>query len=382
MSNNNVARTIALASFAILFTLTADSALAAAEILLGNVASTTSPTAGVNSKNLLVGYNVYFEHVNRNGGVRGRKIRLVNKDDDVKVDKMVALTDELIADRNIVALVGFLNFAGLGELIKRDMLVKGNIAMIAPIGAQNATNFYPMRAGYEEEAEKLLQEIRDTQKKRVALVYLNQGFGPAIFKRAEAAAKGMGLNVVATGNFEAAPDKMDAGIEAVAKDFAKQTPDAVLVIVGGVGAYKFVKRFRDVYQDFVQIYTLSPADPFLFVKIAGLQNARGVIISQCVPYPENNTLAVVREYQKMMKEYAPKEPLSFYSLEGYMGAKIAVEALKRAGPNPTREKVIAALNTMRDFDLGDFVVSYSPAARSGSKIVDLTIIGRNGTLYR
>jgi hypothetical protein len=65
-----------------------------------------------------------------------------------------------------------------------------------------------------------------------------------------------------------------------------------------------------------------------------------------------------------------------------MGAKIVVEAVRRAGPNPTRAKIIAALNTMKDFDLGDFVVSYTPAARTGSRVVDLTIIGRDGNLYR
>lgn len=64
-----------------------------------------------------------------------------------------------------------------------------------------------------------------------------------------------------------------------------------------------------------------------------------------------------------------------------MGAKIVVEALRRAGPNPSRGKIIAALNTMKDFDLGDFYVSYTPAARAGSKQVDLTIIGSDGKLH-
>ena len=76
------------------------------------------------------------------------------------------------------------------------------------------------------------------------------------------------------------------------------------------------------------------------------------------------------------------KPLSFYSLEGLMGAKIVVEALRRAGPQPTRAKVIAALNTMKDYDVGDFTVSYTAAERQGSKVVDLTIIGRDGSLYR
>jgi ABC-type branched-subunit amino acid transport system substrate-binding protein len=101
-----------------------------------------------------------------------------------------------------------------------------------------------------------------------------------------------------------------------------------------------------------------------------------------MPYPEDNTLAVVREYQRILKQYAPDKTPSFFSLEGFMGAKIVVEAIRRAGPNPTREKVVAALNSMKDFDLGDFLISYSTAQRTGSKLVDLTIIGKNGTLYR
>jgi branched-chain amino acid transport system substrate-binding protein len=90
---------------------------------------------------------------------------------------------------------------------------------------------------------------------------------------------------------------------------------------------------------------------------------------------------VIREYHKAMSELAKDQPLSFYSVEGFMGAKIVAEALRRAGPNPTRAKVVAALNTMKDYDLGDFVVNYTPASRSGSKTVDLTIIGRSGRLF-
>jgi ABC-type branched-subunit amino acid transport system substrate-binding protein len=254
--------------------------------------------------------------------------------------------------------------------------------MIAPIGAFSAMNFYPLRPGYNEEAEKLLHEALNTQKKRVALVYFNQTFGPSVFKFAQETAQKIGANVVATAGFETAPDKIDANIAAAAETLSKAQPDAVIMIIGGIGAYKFAKRFRQTQSGSAQLYTLSTADSSQFVKVAGLENARGVVISQAIPYPQNNALAVVREYQKLMKQYAPDRPLHFFSLEGFMGAKIAVEAIRRAGPNPTRAKVIAALNTMKDFDLGDFLVSYSATQRAGSKLVDLTIIGKDGRLYR
>jgi branched-chain amino acid transport system substrate-binding protein len=354
----------------------------AADLVIGNVASTTNPTARENSTNLVLGYTIYFQHLNDEGGIRGRAVKLVNKDDGVNADKMLALTQELIADKEVIALAGFLNTAGLVEMMKRNVLVEGRIAMIAPIGPMNTVNFYPMRPGYNEEAEKLLSEAAATQKKRVAMVYYNQAFGPSVFKFAQESAKALGVNIVATASFETAPEKMEAGIAAAADTLAKATPDAVIVIAAGAGAFNFVKRFRATPSGDAQLYALSPADSFGFVKVAGLEAARGVVISQAIPYPQHTSLAVVREYQRLMKKYAADKPLSFYSLEGFMGAKIVAEALRRAGPAPTREKVIAALNTMKDYDLGDFTVNYSPAQRQGSKMVDLTIIGKNGALYR
>jgi len=289
-------------------------AAAAADLVVGNVASTTNPTARENSTNLILGYNTYFQHVNQEGGIRGRPLKLVNKDDGVNADKMVALTQELIADKEVIALAGFLNTAGLVELMKRNVVAEGRIAMIAPIGPMNSVNFYPMRPGYNEEAEKLLQEARQTQKKRVAMVYYNQAFGPSVFKYAQESAKTLGVNIVATASFETAPDKMEAGIAAAADTLAKAGPDAVIVIAAGAGAFNFVKRFRATASGDAQLYALSPADSFGFVKVAGLEAARGVVISQAIPYPQHTSLALVREYQKLLKKYAADMPLSFYSL--------------------------------------------------------------------
>lgn len=372
---------IALALLSAVYAACAPASAATGEILIGNVASTTNPTARENSTNLVLGYTVYFEHVNRSGGIHGRTLRLVNKDDGVVADKMVAITEQLIADPQIVALAGFLNTAGLVEIMKRRLLADKGIAMIAPIGPMNAQNFYPMRPGYNEEAEALLKESLATKKKRVALVYYQQAFGPSVFKHAQDAAKTLGVNIVGTASFETAPEKMQAGIVAAAQTLSKADPDAVIVIAAGGGAFNFVKQFRQTASRGAQLYALSPADAFGIVKVAGLDNARGVVISQAIPYPRNKGLTVVREYHRLMNQFAAGRPLSFYSLEGFMGAKIVVEALRRAGPNPTRAKIIAALNTMKDFDLGDFYVSYTPTARSGSKLVDLTIIGSDGTLH-
>jgi ABC-type branched-subunit amino acid transport system substrate-binding protein len=83
-----------------------------------------------------------------------------------------------------------------------------------------------------------------------------------------------------------------------------------------------------------------------------------------------------------MKRYAPNEPLSFSTLEGFVIGKITVEALKRASPRPTREKILKVLNNMGELNLGGVYVNYTPKARKGWGKVDLTVIGPNGKLLR
>src|SRR5262245_44846124 len=127
-------RPLSAARLALAALLCAAGAAAANDLVVGNIASTTNPTARENSANLVLGYTVYFQQINQEGGVRGRPVRMLNKDDGVNPDRMVALTQELIADKEVIALAGFLNTAGLVELMKRNTLVDGKIAMVAPIG--------------------------------------------------------------------------------------------------------------------------------------------------------------------------------------------------------------------------------------------------------
>jgi ABC-type branched-subunit amino acid transport system substrate-binding protein len=118
------------------------------------------------------------------------------------------------------------------------------------------------------------------------------------------------------------------------------------------------------------------------VKLAGIKNAHGLGISQVVPYPYMANLPVIREYQELLKKYAPNEPISYTSFEEFLGAKVLVEALTRAGPRPTRAKVVAALETLSNLDLGGITVNYSPQNRIGSHYVEVTVIGSTGKLLK
>jgi branched-chain amino acid transport system substrate-binding protein len=358
----------------------------AQDLLIGQVSSQTSPVTAANAKALYAGINAYFEYVNERGGVGGRKVKLVNKDDELKTDKMIALTNEFIADRNVMALAGYQNTGGITEVSKQDIPGKAGIAMIAPFQGDKsivgAANFFPFRSGYPDEVAALIREAKFTEKKSVVVVYQNVTYGPAMMKLSQEVAKQEGLNVVRWIAINATqPDKLADIVKDVVAATVKESPDAVIVMGGGKHTFEFVKALKSSPAEFAQVYLMSVVPPAEVVKVIG-DKARGIVIAQAVPYPYSATLPLVGEYQKLMKQYAPNEPLSFSSLEGFVVAKITVEALKRASPKPTREKVLKALANMGELNLGGVYVSYTPKERKGWGGVDLTVIGPNGKLLR
>lgn len=116
---------------------------------------------------------------------------------------------------------------------------------------------------------------------------------------------------------------------------------------------------------------------------AGLLGAasHGIAIAQVMPSPWRSSNAVVREYQQVLAKANTKD-YSYTALEGFIAAKIFVEALKRTGKDLTREKLIASLEGMRNYDAGGLVVDFGPKKRNDSTYVDLSIISKDGQFLR
>ena len=357
------------------------------ELLIGQVASLSNPATMANAKGIQAGIKAYFDAVNDQGGVGGRKLALVSKDDGLTPGRMVELTREYIADKRVVALTGYVNTGGITEVSKANLPGDAGIALIAPLQGDKsivgAANFFPFRSGYPDEVTALVKEASNTQKKKLAIVYWNITFGPAMQKIAQEAAQKFGVNVVATVPIDAqAQDKFDPVMKEAVAAVVKQAPDAILMLISGRYSLEFVKQIKNSESADAQLYAMSIVPPGDVVKAVGEAKARGLVIAQAVPFPFSATLQVVSEYQKTMKQYAPNEPLSFSTLEGFVGGKITVEAIKRAGKNPTRASVLKALSSMGEYDLGGVYVNYSSKERRGWGQIDLTVIGAAGKLLR
>lgn len=354
----------------------------AADIVIGQVAPLSGVLASTGHQ-MVVGGQIYFDHINAQGGIHGAKIRHEVVDDGYKVPETVRLTRELLAKPEVVALFGFAGTANVTQLLTDGVLDVGGAALVAPYtGGESLRNpfnpwIFHVRAGYADEAEHMVQQVTTLGMSRIAVMYQDDGFGKAGLLGVENALAKRKLKLSVAAGYERNTDKVEDAVKKIKASDAQ----AIIMISINKPTAAFVKQYRESGGG-AQLYNISVVDPAELVKLAGLKNVHGLGISQVVPYPYMPNTPVVREYQALLKKYAPKELVNYTSFEEFVGAKVLVEALRRAGPNPTRAKVVKALEGMNSYDTGGVIVNYSPSNRIGSRYVEVTVIGSTGKLLK
>lgn len=354
----------------------------AAEVVVGQVAPLSGVLASTGEQ-MVLGGKIYFDWVNDQGGVHGARIRQAVVDDGYKVEDTVRHTRAMLDRPEVVALFGFAGTANLAQLLSDKVLERGGAALVAPYTGGEAlrTPFNPwifhVRAGYADEAEHMVQQLVTLGITRIAVMYQDDGFGKAGLAGVEAALARRQLQLVAAAGYERNTDRVDAAVQAIRATDAQ----AVIMIAINKPAAAFVKRYREQGGG-ARLFNISVVDPAEIVKLAGLKNAHGLAISQVVPYPYRPQLPAVREYQQLLKQYAPEAEVNYTSFELFLGAKVLVEALRRAGPQPTRARVLRALESLHGFDLGGITMGYGPDNRVGSRFVEVTVIGGSGRLMK
>ena len=357
-------------------------AATAQEVVIGQVAPLSGVLAST-GRQMVIGGQIYFDAINAQGGIHGAKIRHEVVDDGYKVADTVRLTREMLARPEVVAVFGFAGTANVTQLLTDGVLEAGGAALVAPYtGGESLRNpfnpwIFHVRAGYADEAEHMVQQLTTLGMNRIAVMYQDDGFGKAGLLGVTNALAKRNLTLAVAAGYERNTDKVEDAV----KKIKASDPQAIIMVSVNKSTAAFMKLYRESGGG-AQMYNISVVDPAELVKLAGLKNAHGLGISQVVPYPYMPNMPVVREYQALLKKYAPKELVNYTSFEEFVGAKVLVEALRRAGPNPTRAKVVKALESMGNFDTGGITVSYSPGNRIGSRYVEVTVISSTGKLLK
>lgn len=128
------------------------------------------------------------------------------------------------------------------------------------------------------------------------------------------------------------------------------------------------------------IVTLSNNASSGFVKALG-ENARGIMLTQVFPGERTQSIPMIKEATDLLR-FSSQRSLSPAMIEGYAGAKVLIEGLRRAGVHPTRARLRQALEDMSSFDLGGLMIKYSPADHTGLKYTDLSVIDSRGSFQR
>jgi len=347
-------------------------------IVLGQSAALTGPAAQLGIQ-MNIGTKAYFDYVNAHGGVYGRKIELKTRDDRYEGALCAENTKKLIEEDQVFALV---SYVGTPTTVAAMPIFTGaKVPLIGPFtGAEALRNpvnryIFNMRASYYDETEKIVEQLVSTGSKNIAVFYQDDAYGQAGLKGVEIAMTKRGLQTTALGKVERNTTKVQDAVKMI--DAVK--PDAVVMISAYTSIAEFVREMRAAGSA-AQLHNVSFVGSKALSDALG-QEGHGVAISQVVPFPWSPAVPVVKEYQQVLKQAGNAE-YNFSSLEGFIVGKVTVEALRRAGKDLTREKLIAALESMSNVDLGGFVVDFSPTNHSGSRFVDLTMIGREGKFVR
>jgi branched-chain amino acid transport system substrate-binding protein len=364
------------------------SALAAAEPGITDNAITLGMTSPFSGPNGVYGTDMrqviqaYFDQVNKAGGVNGRKINLVALDDGYETDRAVANTKTLIDDKNVFALLASYGSSPTTEAMNKVFgpakvpligTISGAGSLREPISQNpNSRYMFNVRASYADETEAIVNQLVSLGLKNIAVFYQNDGFGKSGLDGITVALKKHNLAPTAAATVERNSTEVAAAVEAI----AKTKPQAVIMVTLYKPTAAFVKAMKKANQG-PMFMTLSPVGTEQLVAELGA-DARGLGISQVMPYPWNDVVPMVRDYQKLV---GGKGGYSYYGIEAYAMARVMVDALKRMGKDPSREKLMAALEST-SVDMGGLKVAYTATNRQGSRFVELTVIGPGGKVLK
>ena len=343
-----------------------------ARILLGQSAAMTGPAAQLGIQ-FHAGAKVLFDRVNAAGGINGKAIELKTLDDGYEPDRCAANTKKLI-EEDVFSLFGYIGTPT--SVVALPLATNAKIPFIAPFtGAQalrepfNRYAFH-VRASYYDETARIVNQLYAVGMKNIAVFYQNDAYGQAGLAGVNRALAAVNSKPVALATVE----RNSVDVAAAVRTIVAAKPEAVVQISAYKSCAAYIREARKAGSG-AQFFNVS------FVGTAALANelgpdARGVVVSQVMPFPFAAVTPLSAEFIKAAS--AGKVDLNYSSMEGYVAAKVFVEALRRAGNNPSREALITGMESLRELNLGGFFVDFSPTKHAGSSYVDLTILTSDG----
>jgi len=343
----------------------------AAPIILGQSCALSGPAKDLGLE-MRAGLLAAFSKINDEGGIKGRDIILLSRDDGYEPDRAVKNTLDFINTEQVFMLIGEVGTPTSSAVL--PLVEQHQIPFFAPFtGAEFLRDPFRkyvinVRASYFQEMEKLASYLVDEKKlSKIACFYQDDSYGLDGLGGIERALKKRGLELVSRGSYERNTVAVLRGLS----DVMQGDPEAVVLVGTYSACAEFIKLSKARTGKNLLYCNIS------FVGTESLQATLGrytsnIIVSQVVPYPKDSTIELIREYTEAMQKYQHDAPISFTSLEGYIAGKLFFQISSAVPGELQREDFIATMEQVKTFDLGGIVLQFGPGDHQGMEDVFLT----------
>lgn len=344
------------------------------KIILGQSAPFTGPTAQLGIQ-FHAGAKLYFDLLNADGGVGGRSVEIRHLDDGYEPDRCAENTRKFIDDE-VFSLFGYIGTPT--SVVALPLATKAKMPFVAPFTGAMALRAplnryaFHVRASYNDETALIVKHLTNLGLKKIAVFHQNDAYGKAGLDGVTLALAALNLKPVATATVERNSVDVAKAVETI----NAAAPDAVVQIGAYKGCAAYIKAARAAGYGGV-FYNVSFVGTQALSDELGKAGA-GVVVSQVMPSPYNNTRAVTREFNEAVRKTNGAVQVNFSSMEGFVAAKVMAEGLRRAGGRGGREGLINALESISNQSFGGFQVDFSRTDHVASSFVELSMLTGDG----
>ena len=347
--------------------------ITATEIVLGQSCALTGPSQYL-GRSFQAGLLACFARANSAGGINGRTIRLITRDDRYEPNRAIKNTRKLIEDDEVFLLIGPVGTSTSEAVV--PMVEARGVPFFGPFtGAEFLRDPFRkyvvnIRPSYDQEMEAICAYLVEQRRfERIACFYQNDGYGQSGLEGVRRALAKRGLTVAAEGTYERNTTAVKNGLLRI----RSCRPEAIVM----AGAYRpcaeFIKLARRTLPRQPMYCNISPVGSEALLRELG-PDGEGCLISQVVRHPHDRSVPVVDEFNDAMDTYQEQADKDFIALESYLVGKLFCRIMASLPGEPTRETFLEAVATGATFDLGGVVLEFGPDDQQGLDQVFLTII--------
>jgi branched-chain amino acid transport system substrate-binding protein len=325
------------------------------EIKIGN----TNPYSGPASAYGVIGKTIaaYFNKINAEGGVNGRKINFISYDDGYSPPKTVEQARKLVESDEVLLLFQTLG-TPCNTAIQKYLNAKKVPQLFVATGATkwNDPKHFPWTIGwqpnYQSEGHIYAQYlIKNHPNGKVGILYQNDDYGKDYVKGLKDGLGGK-LPIVAELPYETTDPTVDSQIINLKASGA----DVVYNVTTPKFAAQAIKKMAEIEWKPIHLLNNVSNSVGSVLKPAGLDNSKGILSTQYLKDPTDPTWKddpAYKEWSAFMEKYYPEgDRTSTFTVYGYLVAQTFVQTIRQSGDDLTRENVMKQAANLKDLQLG------------------------------